>query len=465
MRASMPTDLATADQRPRSIDDLDAEIATLARNLNAETYRLLVLVREFDDRLGWTRWSYPSCAEWLAWRLSLSLSAAREKLRTAHALRDLKQLSKAFSEGRLSYTKVRALSRVATAHNEELLLGYALDATAAKVEERCRQMRNVHPDSTEVARRAWERRSLTILRQAEMGTMRITLEVPLEDGELFSKAIDRAVELGKGNLGPEFETVGWHAEQADAAIEIARSYLGRGGSSVSTDAEDVDGGKDTPKRPASSADHYQVVVHVDASALAATNSHHDGAESLRGGITRLAGVPRSDLPIETIQRLTCDGIIVRVVEDADGNPLDVGRKQRTIPLPIKRALLSRDRGCTFPGCERTHYLDAHHIHHWAKGGETSSENLVLLCTQHHRLLHEGRFRIRRDINDAICFERHDGRVIPKDGYAVRETLGTYLPGSNSSAIPAPRSSRPSHTASAHSPRDRMPSSTPHTPFR
>jgi Domain of unknown function (DUF222)/HNH endonuclease len=475
MRASMPTALATTGQRPRSIDDLDAEIMTLARNVNAETYRLLVLVREFDDRLGWTKWSFPSCAEWLAWRLGLSLSAAREKVRTAHALRGLKRLSRAFADGQVSYSKVRALSRVATAQNEDLLLAYALDATAAKVEERCRQMRNVHPDSTEVARRAWERRSLTILRQAEMGTMRVTLEIPLEDGELFAKAIDRAVEVGKAKLGPEFETSGWHAEQADAAIEIARSYLGRGGSSVSTDVEgtnDADDAKGVPTRPASAADHYQVVVHVDASALAATNLHQDGAESLRGGIPGRKAAPRSDLPIETIQRLTCDGSIVRVIEDADGKPLDVGRKQRTVPLAIKRALLSRDRGCTFPGCERTHYLDAHHIHHWAKGGETSSENLILLCTQHHRLLHEGRFRIRRDIDDAICFERHDGRVIPKDGYAVREDAcavrepgAAYPFGPNASRFPDPRSSRPSHTTSAHCLRGRRPSSMPHMPFR
>lgn len=411
MAASNPSSRATAfRERLRSIDDLDAEITTLSRRLNADTYRLLVLVREFDDRLGFAKWSFPTCAEWLAWRLGLSLSAAREKVRTAHALRALPAISSALADGKISYSKVRALTRVANARNEDLLLAYALRATAAKVEERCRQISNTGPASTDDARRVWERRSLSILRQAETGTMRITLEVPIEDGELFAKAIDRAVETGKGSLGPEFVTNGWYAEQADAAIEIARSYLGSGPASADGESR---------SRLAATADHYQVVVHVDASALGTRRdsdeslsggiSHHDGAESLRGG-------GRADLPIETIRRLTCDGSIVRLLENSEGEPLDVGRKTRTVPAAIRRALYARDRGCSFPGCHRSHFLDAHHIEHWTDGGETSAANLTLLCTQHHRLLHEGRFRIRRDVEGELCFERHDGRVIPRCGY-------------------------------------------------
>ena len=126
----------------RSIDDLDREIRRLARQMNAETYRMLLLVRDFDDRFGFSRWGLRSCAEWLAWSCGLSLSAAREKVRTAQALRGLPAISAAFADGRLSYSKVRALTRVAHETDEDLLLAYALDATAAQVEERCRQMRN-----------------------------------------------------------------------------------------------------------------------------------------------------------------------------------------------------------------------------------------------------------------------------------------------------------------------------------
>jgi hypothetical protein len=415
MNASVVT--VPARERLRSIDEIDSAIVSLSRRLNAETYRLLVLIREFDDRLGFAKWSFPNCSEWLAWRCGLSLSAAREKIRTAHALRGLPAISEAFGSGRLTYSKVRALTRVANRRNEDLLLAYALKATSAQVEARCRQIRNVTPESVDDARRAWERRSLTILRQPEAGIMRITLEVPIDDGELFARAIDRAVEAGDGNLGPEFETSGWHAEQADAVIEIARAYLsGHGGHS-------------------SAADHYQVVVHVDASALDSGmasearpecgdggDSHQDGAESLRGGVAR------SELPIETIRRLSCDGSVVKVVEDRNGVPLDVGRKTRTVPRALKRALVARDRGCTFPGCLRTHYLDAHHIDHWSKGGETTERNLTLLCTQHHRLLHEGRFSIGRDVDGELYFARHDGRVIPRCGYRPEDCTDDHVGG-------------------------------------
>ena len=144
----------------RSIDELDAAICRLASRINAVNYQLLVLVREFDDRMGWAKWSFPNCAEWLSWRCGICVSAAREKVRTAQALRDLPGISLAFREGRLSYTKVRALTRVAAMHDEDALVRYALDATAPDVEERCRQIRNVHPDSVRDAQRAWDARWL-----------------------------------------------------------------------------------------------------------------------------------------------------------------------------------------------------------------------------------------------------------------------------------------------------------------
>ena len=244
------------------------------------------------------------------------------------------------------------------------MLAYALQATAAQVEERCRQIRNVTPESVHEARRAWERRSLTVWRNEASGTLRITVELPIEDGELIARAIDCAVAAGEVTTGVEPDAIdqskgiAWRAQQADALVAIAKTYL---------DGGDAGG-------TGSTADHYQVVVHVDE-------------KSLRGGMGR------ADLPIDTVKRLSCDGSLVTVVEDERGTPLDVGRKQRTVSTPLKRALYSRDRGCSFPGCERKRYLDAHHLKHWAEGGDTSLENLTLLCTHHHRCLHEGGFRI------------------------------------------------------------------------
>jgi len=387
-----------------SIDDLDRAIAKLALQMNAETYRMLVLVRTFDERYGWGKWGCASCAEWLAWRCGLSLSAAREKVRTANALRELPAISAAFADGRLSYSKVRALTRVAANHDEDLLLAYALDATAAQVDDRCRQIRNAEPESVHSARHVWERRSLTLFRDRARNCVRIVIELPAEEGEIVGRAVDSAVAAGETALGVEFATErsgeSWRAQQADAMVAIMKAYLGGGaGTGIGTSS----GGAATNERSVPAADHYQVVVHVDE-------------KSLRGG----AG--RSDLPIETVRRLACDGSLVTVVEDERGTPLDVGRKQRTVSTALKRALWSRDRGCTFPGCARAHYVDAHHIRHWADGGDTSLENTTLLCTHHHKLLHEGGFTIHRDERRGRYFRRPDGRVIPRAGYRAEDMI-------------------------------------------
>ncbi|MEL7449030.1 MAG: HNH endonuclease [Pseudomonadota bacterium] len=134
------------------------------------------------------------------------------------------------------------------------------------------------------------------------------------------------------------------------------------------------------------------------------------------------GAGRSDLPVETVKRLTCDGSIVPMFENAEGEPLSVGRKQRTITTAIRRALESRDGGCTFPGCNHKRFVDAHHVMHWAEGGSTSVDNLLLLCDRHHRLVHEGRFLIRKDRQGKWYFCRPDGRAIPGCGYQLEDML-------------------------------------------
>jgi hypothetical protein len=360
------TDRASAETAAvdrRSIDDLDAEICALARHMNAQTYRLLVLVREFDDRFGWAKWGLRNCAEWLAWRCGLSVSASREKVRTAQALRGLPSISAAFADGRLSYSKVRALTRVAQMHDEDSLLDYALRATALQVEERCRQIRNVAPESTVGAWRAWERRSLTLIRDEARGIMRISVEVPVEQGEVIAQALERATENGGSALGielagqPSVEGVrdsaapatgnSWRAQQADALVAMAKAYLSGGnGSGIGN------------VKPSSAADHYHVVIHTDASALrggaalrggiSVDNSALREGPALKEGAALHGGLGRSDLPVETVRRLTCDGSLITIIEDDEGTPLDVGRKRRTVTTALKRALWARDRHCSFP---------------------------------------------------------------------------------------------------------------------
>jgi hypothetical protein len=112
---------------------------------------------------------------------------------------------------------------------------------------------------------------------------------------------------------------------------------------------------------------------------------------------------------ETARRLACDAAVVPLLEQG-GRALSVGRKSRSVPPALRRALASRDRGCRFPGCANRCAVDAHHIRHWAQGGPTSIDNLVQLCRHHHRLLHEGGYTVERAGPD-FRFRRADGREI------------------------------------------------------
>jgi hypothetical protein len=123
----------------------------------------------------------------------------------------------------------------------------------------------------------------------------------------------------------------------------------------------------------------EVMIHVDAGSLAG----------------EVAGTTADGelLSAETCRRLLCDAGVVPVLEDSDGKVLDVGRKTRTVPAAIRRAVALRDGGCQFPGCDNQ-IVDAHHVVHWADGGETSRDNLVSLCRGHHTFVHEGGASVR-----------------------------------------------------------------------
>ncbi len=365
------------------IDDLDQTIITLAARINAETYELLVLIRQFDERAGWLKWGLGGCAEWLHYRCDLGMNAAREKVRVAHALKTLPQIAAAFATGILSYSKVRAMTRVAGTCNEEQLLSFALKTTTARVEERCRELRCGSVDSLGGAQRALANRSLRVNRNVERGMMTITIDLPMETGELVEKALGKARDDSMSKV--EFIDESWSSRQADALVSMASSYLsGKAGQARNT------------------SDDYLVTVHVDQSALANGNG-------------------RSSLPIESVKRLCCDGHAVILGEGENGEPLNIGRKTRTVPTAIKRALVARDKRCTFPGCEHKRYVDAHHVQHWSAGGETSLDNLMLLCSQHHKLVHEGAFTIERDYQNHWFFKRPDGRAVPACGYSAADT--------------------------------------------
>ena len=546
------------------INELESEIVSLYAHLCAEEYQFLVKLREFDLRQGWRAYHFNHCAEWLNMKCGISLSTGREKLRVAKALFFLPHISGAYQNGELSYSKVRAMTRVATEITEQELLGYARKATASQVDQHCAGLRNVQRKfSTPSANRAHDQRKLRVTPTLD-GRFLLNGELPEESARLVLKALELCMARALREEDPSAEDLEelenpsaegmpvWDSEDpaaqraaavkrdqqnADALVDLSREYLAGG-----------------TERKTSTADHYQVLVHVDEAALRGQPNTDS----------------KSDLPIETVRRLCCDGSVVAVTEskassavkvrvpteapnranasrdafevspgtsskgstgvipadkpvdsqdrtltdlagnpsrdafalapatladdtaagstagsrngkltdlagnpsrdaselaaavstndstgvipavtqvdspngaltDSAGNPsrdafavppaiapnaaagrprpsLNLSRKHRLVQPALRRALEARDRGCRFPGCSHERWLDAHHVVHWADGGETSLENTLLLCSSHHRLLHEGGFAIRADANGEWQFQNAKGmRQIPAGG--------------------------------------------------
>jgi hypothetical protein len=398
--AALDAPLSSSEQPP-SAERLGEAIAELAARLHAATYELLALLREFDERAGWNG-GFMSCAHWLHWRTGIDLGAAREKVRVAKALPALPLISAAMQRGVISYAKVRALTRVATPENEAPLLDLALAGTAAHVERFVRAWRRV--DRVEDPREAEAqhlRRALSIWVDDDGMVVirgRLTPEVGAVVQRALEAAADRlfreAADAPAGGAMAEEMTAG--QRRADALGLVAEAAL----------SADLDRG--------SAGDRYQIVLHVDASGPASAVS----APPVDASAPNADTYPFSDtldiadgatsVSAETSRRLACDAAVVVMRHDAGGTVLDVGRKTRTIPPAIRRALEARDPGCRFPGCTARR-CDAHHVVHWVDGGATRLENLVRLCRRHHRAVHEGGFSVTVQLDGALAFFRPDGR--------------------------------------------------------
>ena len=414
---------------------LGEEIATLAAQIDAATYELLVLIRRFDEEEGWNC-GFLTCAQWLTWRVGLAPGAAREKVRVARALGELPLMSEAMRRGQLSYSKVRALTRIARPDTEKDLVELGKAGTAAHIERVVRSWRRIDRSVDAADDELRDASSHVTSHIDENGMFVIRGRLAPEAGEVLMKALKAADEKlyaeGQEDRPPAGKV------RADALALVAESAL--------------KGGLD----PGSSGDRYQVVVHVGDEELGtAANGSESGRRSCVSAETPTVHVPAetpaahqpedagattegvdvsagtrasvqsedkrssarsawlgdSHVPVstETARRIACDAGKVRITHRS-GEILSVGRKTRTIPPPIRRALEFRDQGCRFPGCTSKH-CDAHHIVHWADGGETKLSNLVLLCRRHHRLLHEGGFNVRLSKDGAVRFFHRRGRPL------------------------------------------------------
>lgn len=536
------------------LEQLGERIAEQAAHLDAAMHRLLADLREFDERGGWHLQGARSCAHWLAWRVGWDLVTARERVRVAGKLAEFPTIDDALRRGEMSYSKVRAMLRVATPANEVLLLDHARLMTASQLETLCRKYAVVQRHGRDPHPLGDEQRRYVRRRDTDDGMIKIEAVLHPEEAELVWTMLNHAATQLAREPAPsagDDSAEPWASgtvETPPTAGTVATSLLSDAAACPSDDSAESQGlpsalaavataaptataatatatpeyfdicqsndsaesygqpstlaavtattatpeyfdtcpTDDSPGSPGAKLPHRALLDRLldEADALRAaeagtrgepaTSSSSAGAPSnglaaerapgvlqQRADATRRAfhradalvsvaqGYLRGDRPdrspieivltipesglrsgsadpadpaevgkmgesfvsSEAARRLSCDAGVVEVVEDERGTPLSVGRKRRTIAGALKRALRKRDTACCYPGCTNRMFLEGHHIKHWADGGETSLRNSALLCSAHHRHVHEYGYTIELDPDQRPRFRDPHGRVV------------------------------------------------------
>ncbi len=380
------------------LERLEADIQTFAAHLAAATAVWLCQVAEYDRRRGWEQWECRSMAHWLNWKCGVSLRTAREQVRVAAALDEFPRIRAGFLEGSLSYSKVRAVTRVATPFNEPDLVALCHSMTASQL-DRCVAAFRVDKsaeDEDHAAAVAFADRRV-VKRPNYDGSTTTSFTLPDDLSEVSYAAIEHAASK--------------IIEQHRAEGESRRLVVDRLGGTAAIRADAVVallcGTLDSPQ-----GINPELGVIVDAELLAAKtrDAPKPDAELANGELANdeLANAEQSDPELrgelagrrigsEVARRIGCDTTLRALTELDDGTLIEVGTAARTVSGRLRRTLLRRDQHqCRFPGCGQMLGLHAHHIIHWADGGLSTLDNLITLCGFHHHALHEGGWEIQRE---------------------------------------------------------------------
>jgi len=423
----MATALAVTPRQEESTRELSerlgAEITELCSYIYAAEHRFLTLIREFDEKRGWAWLGFHTCAHWLNFNCGMGMHAARERVRVALALGKLSKIDARFATGALSYSKVRAMTRIADASNEDYLLMIAKHGTAYHVEKLVSKYRRVvRLNDADAVRAAHDNRQLSCYYDHD-GSLVIKGRFPAEQGALIVKALEMAMEKNfaeKADVGAASPLKGDNKPQTGVPAETSESSDPEPIATRRADAfaELVETYMNSEPVPNATADRYQVVVHV-VGAASPLKEDNKPPTDVPAETSHIEDGPH--VPAETSRRIACDCSLLGIREDENGEPLSIGRKTRSIPPAMRRALRLRDGGCRFPGCTNDRFVDGHHIQHWADGGETSLDNLVLLCRRHHHLVHEGGFACEKTNVGEVFFK--DQRQMPLPQWSVMPSIG------------------------------------------
>lgn len=405
-------------------EQIEEEIVTLAAHIHAANHRLLVLLARYDRMGAWELAGHRSCAHWLAFSTGFDLGTAREHVRVARALEALPLTAAKMARGELSFSQVRALTRVAEAGSEAALLELAEGCTTAQLEISVRAWKKgTRQDEAERERELHRSRSLSVF-PGDDGMYVVRGRLTPEVGAVLMRALEAAAgALYREARTPERAVTGYkpspsmglEAEtdregarrRADAVGLLAERALGAG---FGSDGAPISGAR---------AERFVVTVLTDEATLRADEATLRAEEVPLGAIEAAPSPDRDPgrarledgtrVPAETSRRLSCDCGVVRMTRAPDGAILDVGRRTRSIPPALRRALEVRDGGCRFPGCN-ARFTDGHHVTHWADGGPTSLANCLLLCRVHHRLVHEDGWRVEWWDDGRAAFRDPRGQV-------------------------------------------------------
>jgi hypothetical protein len=369
-------DLSSVSLDSVPLERLEAQITEWSGHIAAATAQLLEWIAEYDRREGWASWACKSAAHWMSWKCGDTLHTAREKVRVARALEELPAIAAAFRHGEVSYSKVRAITRVALATDDGEWLDIARRTSGSELERIVAETRKaLDRNENDDASNAFALRRLS--RSSCGGAVdKIVIKLPSDAGAevlaaldvIASQLIDDAV-AGSGRTRRDIvaERGGIEAIRVDAFVQMAERVLAM------------------EPAAAERGDIGRLQLNIDTDGI----NELAAGDSVPGELT-LEG--RRVAP-EVAKRWACD-IRASVMLEHDGHPHDSGRDTRTINRRLRRALHRRDHGtCRFPGCAASSWLHAHHVNYWDNGGETRLDNLVSLCSFHHHQVHEGGWTI------------------------------------------------------------------------
>ena len=403
-----PTPQTIAHQKQREhADALAGRISAAAADAARCQATLLELIGEFDAMEAIRYWNdFKSLAHWLSWSCSMTPGVAREHVRVAKALRRMSTIAELFRRGRLSYSKVREVTRVVDVVDEQRLTELALTATASQLARMISGFRSA--DGMRISQQT--KRKVT-WHERDDGMVEVRARLPKDEAAVLLTAIDAA----KDQFGPPSKAdpcseqpepapgVGTYSN-ADALVAVARGFL-------NTAAQDRSG-----------EDRTLVVVHVSADNLVREGADVPaGTSQPAAAVCHIAGA--GSVEPATAQRLACDNRLLGAVIDKHGPVLALGRTRRLVSKAQRRALLMRDQMCRYPGCHSTRHLKAHHLVPWILGGRTDLNNLILLCQWHHTAVHEGGVSITQG-PDGWVFTKPDGQ--PCDWRVSDENLARHL---------------------------------------